>query len=103
MVEVIQGAATAGYLAVHGWWSLLAVSFPVAVTQQAAPPLIQALVGELAAFSMGRAFSRATGPLLMTGVVLGLGTSGWIALAAAFAAAALVPVAAAHQRANPRR
>lgn len=49
VVEVIQGAATAGYLAVHGWWSFLAVSFLVAVAQQAAPPLIQALVGELAA------------------------------------------------------
>jgi MFS family permease len=49
VVEVLQGAATAGYLAVHGWWSFLAVSFLVAVTQQAAPPLIQALVGELAA------------------------------------------------------
>ncbi len=49
LVEVIQGAATAGYLAVHGWWSFVAVSFLVAVTQQAAPPLIQALVGELAA------------------------------------------------------
>jgi MFS family permease len=48
LVEVIQGAATAGYLAVHGWWSFVAVSFLVAVTQQAAPPLIQALVGDLA-------------------------------------------------------
>ena len=47
-VEVIQGAATAGYLAVHGWWGFLAVSVLVAITQQAAPPLIQALVGELA-------------------------------------------------------
>jgi MFS family permease len=47
-VEVIQGAATAGYLAVHGWWGFLAVSVVVAVTQQAAPPLIQALVAELA-------------------------------------------------------
>jgi MFS family permease len=49
LVEVIQGAATAGYLAVHGWWGFLAVTFLVAATQQAAPPLIQALVGELAA------------------------------------------------------
>jgi MFS family permease len=47
-VEVAQGAATAGYLVVHGWWGFLAVSVPVAVTQQAAPPLIQAVVGELA-------------------------------------------------------
>jgi len=47
-VEVVQGAATAGYLVVHGWWGFLAVSVLVAVTQQAAPPLIQALVGELA-------------------------------------------------------
>jgi MFS family permease len=49
LVEIIQGAATAGYLVVHGWWGFLAVTFLVAVTQQAAPPLIQALVGELAA------------------------------------------------------
>jgi MFS family permease len=49
LVEVVQGAATAGYLAVHGWWGFLAVTFVVAVSQQAAPPLIQALVGELAA------------------------------------------------------
>jgi MFS family permease len=48
-VEVVQGAATAGYLVVHGWWGFLAVSAVVAMTQQAAPPLIQALVGELAA------------------------------------------------------
>jgi hypothetical protein len=48
-VEVVQGAATAGYLVVHGWWGFLAVSVVVAVTQLAAPPLIQALVGELAA------------------------------------------------------
>jgi MFS family permease len=47
-VELVQGAATAGYLAVHGWWGFLAVSVLVAITQQAAPPLIQALVGELA-------------------------------------------------------
>src|SRR5215469_11468876 len=47
-VEVMQGAATAGYLLVHGWWGFLAISVVVAVAQQAAPPLIQALVGELA-------------------------------------------------------
>jgi hypothetical protein len=53
----------------------------------------------LAAFSQGRAFSRAIGPLLMTGVVLALGTSGWIALAILFAAAALVPaIAGKHAR-----
>jgi MFS family permease len=34
---------------VHGWWGFLSVTFLVAVTQQAAPPLIQSLVGELAA------------------------------------------------------
>jgi MFS family permease len=49
LVELLQGAATAGYLMVHGWWGFLAVSVVVAVTQQAAGPLIQALVGELAA------------------------------------------------------
>lgn len=42
---------------------------------------------------MGRALSRATGPLLMTGVVLALGQSGWIALAAVFAAAAVPAIA----------
>jgi MFS family permease len=47
-VEVVQGAATAAYLTVHGWWGFLGVSIVVAITQQAAPPLIQALVGELA-------------------------------------------------------
>lgn len=49
VVELLQGAATAGYLVVHGFWGFLAVSAVVAMTQQAAPPLIQALVGELAA------------------------------------------------------
>lgn len=49
LVELVQGAATAGYLAVHGWLGFLGVSFLVAVTQQAAPPMLQALVGELAA------------------------------------------------------
>jgi MFS family permease len=49
LTEVLQGAATAGYLAVHGWWGFVSVSFLVAVTQQAAPPLTQSLVGELAA------------------------------------------------------
>jgi MFS family permease len=48
LTEVLQGAATAGYLFVHGWWGFLPVAFLVAVTQQAAPPLIQSLVGELA-------------------------------------------------------
>lgn len=48
LVELVQGAATAGYLAVHSWREFLAVSVVVAVTQQTAPPLIQALVGELA-------------------------------------------------------
>lgn len=48
LTEVLQGAATAGYLTVHGWWGFLSVTFLVAVTQQAAPPLIQSLVGELA-------------------------------------------------------
>jgi MFS family permease len=54
----------------------------------------------LAAFSMGRALSRATGPLLMTGVVLALGQSGWIALSALFAAAALVPAIAGKRTAR---
>jgi MFS family permease len=49
----------------------------------------------LATFSMGRSFSRAIGPLLMTGVVLALGEAGWIALAAVFAAAAALPILAA--------
>jgi MFS family permease len=48
----------------------------------------------LAAFSLGRAFSRSIGPLLMTGVVLALGEAGWIALAAVFAGSALLPVLA---------
>jgi MFS family permease len=47
-VEVMQGVATAGYLVVHSWWGFLAVTCAVAVTQQAAPPLIQSLVGEIA-------------------------------------------------------
>jgi MFS family permease len=46
----------------------------------------------LAAFGTGRAFSRACGPALMTGVVIALGTTGWIALAALFAAASAAPV-----------
>jgi MFS family permease len=48
-VEIGQGAATAGYLTVHNWWGFLAVSLPAAITQQAAPPLIQGLVGDLTA------------------------------------------------------
>jgi MFS family permease len=48
----------------------------------------------LAAFSLGRAFSRSIGPLLMTGVVLAIGEAGWIALAAVFAGSALLPVLA---------
>ena len=54
-VELVQGAATAGYLVVHSWWGFLAVSVFVAITQQAAPPLIQALVGELAGTAPRRA------------------------------------------------
>jgi MFS family permease len=49
VTELLAGAATVGYLAVHGWWGFLSVTFLVAVTQQTAPPLIQSLVGELAA------------------------------------------------------
>lgn len=56
----------------------------------------------LAAFSVGRALSRAIGPLLMTGMVLALGQSGWIALAAIFAAAALVPAIAGKRTARAR-
>lgn len=48
LTEVLQGAATAGYLIVHSWPGFLLVTFLVAVTQQAAPPLIQSLVGNLA-------------------------------------------------------
>lgn len=47
VVEVAQGAATAGYLAVNGWWGFVAVSLPAAIAQQTAPPLIQGLVGDL--------------------------------------------------------
>jgi MFS family permease len=52
----------------------------------------------LAAFSLGRAASLAAGPLLMTGVVLALGESGWILLAAMHTAAAVVPAIVAKRR-----
>ena len=54
----------------------------------------------LAAFSVGRSLSHAIGPLLMTGVVLAMGQPGWIALAAIFAAAALVPAIIAKRTAR---
>jgi MFS family permease len=113
LVEVIAGAATAGYLAVHGWWGFVAVTFLVAVTQQAAPPLIQALVGELAAgerrtkilavhrtvINIGLAVGG-----LVAGVLLGSGLKDafqvlLIADAAAFLIAAVLVCALA----NPRR
>ncbi|MDT3442556.1 hypothetical protein [Pseudofrankia sp. BMG5.37] len=53
----------------------------------------------LAAFSLGRAFSRAVGPLLMTGAVLALGRAGWLTLAAVFALAAVAPLLVTKQSA----
>ncbi|WP_165494914.1 MFS transporter [Actinomadura roseirufa] len=48
----------------------------------------------LMVFSTGRTLAnRVVGPVLMTGVVLALGTAGWIGLAALFALAAAVPCA----------
>ncbi len=47
----------------------------------------------LVLFGMGRTLAnRVIGPMLMTGVVLALGTAGWAALACVFAVAAVLPV-----------
>jgi MFS family permease len=112
LVEVLQGAATAGYLAVHGWWGFLAVTFLVAVTQQAAPPLIQALVGELAAgerrtkilavhrtvINIGLAVGG-----LVAGVLLGSGLKdAFQVLLIADAAAFLIAAALVGALANPK-
>jgi MFS family permease len=115
--EILQGAATAGYLVVHSWWEFLAVTFAVAVTQQTAPPLIQSLVGELAT---GKRRTRilaghrtvinigiAIGSLI-AGLVLGWrGHGAYQALlladvAAFFAAAALLLAIPVHTAARPR-
>jgi len=45
-VNLARAAATMCYLLVDGWWSFLGVSIVVAVTEQAAPPLLQALIGD---------------------------------------------------------
>jgi MFS family permease len=45
-VNLARAAATVCYLLVEGWWSFLGISVVVAVTEQAAPPLLQALVGD---------------------------------------------------------
>ncbi|MFI0486747.1 MFS transporter [Actinomadura sp. 9N215] len=47
LINLMRAAATACFLLVHGWWGFLAVSVLIAVTDQAAPALIQALVGDL--------------------------------------------------------
>ena len=113
LVEVVQGAATAGYLAVHGWWGFLAVTFLVAFSQQAAPPLIQALVGELAAgerrtkilavhrtvINIGLAVGG-----LVAGVLLGSGLKdAFQVLLIADAAAFLIAAALVCALANPKR
>jgi MFS family permease len=104
LTEVLQGAATVGYLTVHGWWGFLSVTFLVAVTQQAAPPLIQSLVGELAAgehrtkiLAVHRTVINVglSAGGLVAGLLLGLGLHHafqvlLIADAVAFAVAALV-------------
>lgn len=58
------------------------------VSYAAAPP---GRSGEyLSVFATGYAVQRVAGPVTMTAVVLGLGTGGWIVLAAVFVAAAAV-------------
>jgi MFS family permease len=55
----------------------------------------------LVLFGMGRTMgNKVAGPLLMTGVVLALGVTGWISLAALFALSATVPLAVLAARRN---
>jgi MFS family permease len=57
----------------------------------------------LVLFGMGRTIgNKVAGPLLMTGVVLALGVTGWISLAAIFALSATVPLAVLSARRNRR-
>lgn len=46
-LNLVRAVATGCFLLVDGWWGFLAVSVPIAVTEQAAPPLITSLVGSL--------------------------------------------------------
>ncbi|GAA1989676.1 hypothetical protein GCM10009799_14260 [Nocardiopsis rhodophaea] len=56
----------------------------------------------LATFSLGRTSSaRLYGPVLMTGGVLALGSTGWLLLALLFAAAALAPAVVRHRLPRP--
>ncbi|MFD8259360.1 MFS transporter [Streptomyces griseoluteus] len=55
----------------------------------------------LATFSLGMTGQQIVGPVLMTGVVLPLGTTGWAVLAAVFALAALVVRATGAPRTAP--
>ncbi|WP_338675122.1 MFS transporter [Streptomyces sp. SCSIO 30461] len=55
----------------------------------------------LAAFSLGMTGQQIVGPVLMTGVLLPLGTAGWAVLAAVFALAAVVVRATGAPRATP--
>ncbi|MDX3236347.1 MFS transporter [Streptomyces sp. ME03-5709C] len=55
----------------------------------------------LAAFSLGMTGQQIIGPVLMTGVLLPLGTAGWAVLAAVFALAAVVVRATGAPRATP--
>lgn len=47
-LNLLRAMATLGYLWVNGWLSFAAVALVVALTEQSAPPLIQAYVGSLA-------------------------------------------------------
>lgn len=44
-VNLVRAAGTAGYLLVDGWWTFLLVSVVVIFCEQAAPALVQSLVG----------------------------------------------------------
>jgi MFS family permease len=70
-VNLARAAATACYLLVHDWWSFLAVSVVVAVTEQAAPPLIQALVGGLVRQDMRTRVMAAHRTVINLGISVG--------------------------------
>jgi MFS family permease len=111
-MNLARAGATACYLAVDGWRSFLCVSVVVAVTEQAVPPLIQSLVGQVARADLRTRVMAAHRTVLnlgisagglIAGAVLGSGAHGayqalFIADAGAFlaAAAVLTRVAAPH-------
>lgn len=89
----VATAVFAGAIVVLTFAEVLQVGASWTLSYEFAPD--NARSAYLVLFNLGRTTAnRVAGPMLMTGVVLALGTTGWLALGVVFALTSLVPVLA---------